>query len=212
MSKRLLIIGAGGAGREVADFVRDMSEVRAGGWAVAGFLDQNNDEVSRNLPFPVLGDSRTWKISEGEIFVCAIGNPEARERTTADLESRGAEFVNVIHPTSRVSQTAIVGKGVVIYPGGIVSTDTRLGNHVMINMNSVIGHDAEVGDYSVLSSFCDVTGNVTLGKRVFLGSHASLAPGVRVGDDAMVGMGSVVVNNIRQGKRVFGNPARGAQF
>ncbi|WP_166789538.1 acetyltransferase [Cryobacterium sp. TMS1-20-1] len=210
MSVKLIIVGAGGAGREVAEIARDVALEQDVDWVPFGFLDDDLSIASdARLPLPLLGSISAWTPSENrEVFICAIGDPSKRERIITSLASRGAVFTQLIHPTARVALTAKIGTGVVVYPFTYISTNTQIGAHVFINLHNAVGHDAEIGPFSVISSFCDVTGNVSIGERVFLGSHVSIAPGLKIGDDAMLGMGSVVVTNVRARKRVFGNPAR----
>lgn len=208
-ASRLIIVGAGGCGREVAQIASDMIDAGRAPWTIAGFLDDNPDALAGSAcGYPVLGGVADWQPAPDERFVLAIGTPATRALIAAQLAAKGAQFASVIHPSSRVAPSATVGVGVVIYPYTYVSVDVVLGDHVQINMHNAVGHDARIGDYSVLSSFCDVTGYVRLGERVLLGSHVTIAPGLSIGDDALVGLGSVVVAPVRAGKHVFGNPAK----
>lgn len=207
LSKDLYILGAGGAGREIFDLLPDLHEIKSGKWKLAGFLD-DKEYSQESLASPVLGSITEWVTSEDQVFVCSIGNPASRAIVTKSITDRGGNFVSLLHPSSRISPSATIGNGTVIFPFAYVSSSSRIGEHVMINIHSAVGHDAAVGNNSVLSSFCDVTGEVSLGERVFLGSHVAIAPGLTIGDDAMIQIGSVVVNNVKQGRKVFGNPAK----
>lgn len=207
MSRDLYILGAGGAGREILEFLPELDEVKIGLWEFAGFLD-DQAESDQSLAAPVIGTIADWKISDNQVFVCSIGNPTTRSRITKSMTERGANFVALIHPLSHISPTATIGRGSVVFPFAYISSSARIGEHVIINVHSSVGHDAIVGNNTVMSSFCDVTGAVTLGERVFLGSHVTTAPGLNIGDDAMIQIGSVVVNNVKQGRKVFGNPAK----
>lgn len=209
MKKKLIIVGAGGCGREVAQIAMDVQQTGSVDWQLCGFLDDNLnalDEYKRNIK--VLGRIQEWLPKEDEVFVCAIGEPSLREKSVGLLASRDANFVSLIHPTAIIAPSAVYEEGLVVYPYTVISVDTKIGKHVLINMYNAIGHDAIIGEYSVLSSFCDVTGHVRLGKKVFLGSHVTIAPGTEIGDDVYIGLGSVVVSSVKCGKRVFGNPAR----
>ena len=83
---------------------------------------------------------------------------------------------------------------------------------MLLNLHGAVGHDAKIGDFSVVSSYCDITGNVSVGERVFMGSHVCIAPGLEIGDEAVLGIGSVVVSKVQAGKKVFGNPARSLEL
>jgi len=209
MKKKLIIIGAGGCGREVAQIATDIQRTNTTDWELYGFIDDNPnalDNVDCNVS--LLGNIQEWVPKEDELFICAIGNPTLREKLTVILEEKGANFTSLIHPTVIIASSARYEPGLVVYPFTSISVNTNIGKHVLINMHNAVGHDACIGSYSVLSSFCDITGHVHIGKKVFLGSHVSVAPGLKIGDNANVGLGSVVVSSIKEGKHVFGNPAR----
>jgi acetyltransferase-like isoleucine patch superfamily enzyme len=101
-----------------------------------------------------------------------------------------------------------LGKGVVICPGAVLSTDIFLGDFAMVNLNSTMGHDASLGAWSTLSAHCDLTGHVKVADRVFMGSRATVIPGKKVGARSIVGAGAVVVADVPPGVTVVGNPAR----
>lgn len=209
MKKRLIIIGAGGAGREIAQIAYDICSTNKTEWTLYGFLDDSDLlEGSNVLNLPILGKIRNWIPSDDELFVCGIANMKIRKNIVQLLIDKGATFISLIHPTALISGHAEYAEGVVIYPYTVVSTNAKIGKHVIINMHNAIGHDAKIGDFSVLSSFCDITGFVSVGESVFLGSHATIAPNLKIGDHASIGIGSVVVSSVKDGKSVFGNPAK----
>lgn len=209
MKKKLIIIGAGGCGREVAQIAMDVQDTGSVDWELYGFIDDNPRVLDGyKCDIQLLGSIQEWAPKEEEVFICAIGDPSLREKLGCLLETRNANFINLIHPTSIIAPSAVYEHGLVVYPYTVISVNTKIGKHVLINLHNAIGHDAIVGDYSVLSSFCDITGHVHLGKKVFLGSRVSIVPGAKIGDSVYIGLGSVVVASIKSGKRVFGNPAK----
>lgn len=212
MSKDLLVVGAGGMGRELwcylvqkaqadADFARE--------YRLKGFLDDNPHALDRfNYPAGIVGSISEYTASPDELLVCALGAPEVKARVCPLLKERGAQFYTFIHPTALVAPTAVLGEGTVVAPFVHVSADVQAGAFVLFNCHSNAGHDARLGDYSTLSSYCELTGGVELGERVFMGSHASVIPGRRVGEGVRIGAGSIVINHIPAGRRVFGVPAK----
>ena len=206
--KRLWIVGAGAFGREVLAWLRDVPAAQRT-WEIAGFLDLNAAAL-KGYPcdLSIAGEESSFSLSDYDVFICALGDPEKKLRACRLLKSRGAVFTTLIHPTAIVGPYCSVGEGTILCPGSIVTTNVTLGNFVTVNMNSTVGHDVIIGDGSTLSCHCDVTGRARLGEGVFMGTHAAVLPGVVVGDYAKVGAGSVAIQNVRPHTTVMGVPAR----
>lgn len=206
--KRLLIVGAGGFGREVFSWALH-TNVKDRDWEVGGFLDSNPKALDGyGFKIGILGDPLAYTPLERDVLVCAIGNPAIRLRLCRDLKARGARFLTLIHPTAVIGLDCTIGEGCILCPGAILTTNVTLGNFVVLNVHSTVGHEAVIGDGCTLSGHADVTGNTTLGEGVFLGSHASVLPSAKVGDYAVVGAGSVVLRKVRAHSTVVGVPAK----
>ena len=206
--KQLVIIGAGGFGREVLDWARQ-AEGNGRDWGVAGFLDDNPRALEWHvIDVPVLGPIGTHEPAAGEVFVCALGSVAAKRRCVTAIRGRGGVFIRLIHRTAVVSAAASLGEGVILCPGSIVTAGARLGDFVTVNLHSTVAHDAVVGDWSQLHCHVDITGGVPLGEGGLAGSHASVLPGVRVGAGAVIGAGAVVMRDVPAGATVYGAPAR----
>ena len=208
MQKRLLIVGAGGFGRETYYLAQDCQRA-SGEWYIGGFHDANVDALRGfDLPVGIVGDPRTYQPTPGDVYVCAIGDPGVKLRVGRELEARGANFVSLVHPTAIVRPACRIGRGVLISPYVIVSCNVTLGDFVAINLTSIIGHDAVIGAGSTLSSHCAVNGFAQLGEGAFLGSHAVVMPGAKVGDYGKVGAGSVVLHRLAAHTTAMGVPAK----
>lgn len=209
MKKNLIIIGAGGAGRETVQIAIDINKSKKTNWELLGFLDDTEfNKKKMVMGLPVIGKIEGWKPKKNEVYICSIADTSLRKSIIEDLEMKGAEFINLIHPSVIISEYCNYSKGLIVYPNTVISVNTEIGKHVIINMHNSIGHDSKIGEYSVLSSFCDVTGYVNIGNSVFLGSHVTIAPKLKIGDNSVVGIGSVVTNSVKNERKVFGNPAR----
>jgi sugar O-acyltransferase (sialic acid O-acetyltransferase NeuD family) len=207
-SERLIIVGAGGFGRELLSWAADCCD--AGDLpAVAGFID-DDAAVLRGYDIPVdfLGSVSDFQPGAGDQVLLAIGNPKAKQRVAAQLADRGARFATMIHPTAVVSRSARLGEGVILCPLSLVSANARVGRLVTVNVMSSIGHDVMVGDYSTLSAHVDLTGFVSLGEGVMVGSSATVVPKVKVGAGATIGAGSTVYRTIPEGATVYAQPSK----
>lgn len=206
--KRLLIIGAGGFGREVLKWALDIPQKNRN-WEVGAFLDANPAVLDAyNCGFSILDDPMNYFPKEGDRFICAIGHPLTKLRICRSLKERGAQFISLIHPTAIVGDRCIIGAGCIFCPGVVVTADVEIGDFVMMNLQSTIGHDAVVADGCTLSPHSDINGFASLGEGVFLGSHAVVLPGAKIGDYAIVGAGSVVLKRVKAGATVMGVPAK----
>lgn len=205
--KRLVVVGAGGHGREILDIVAAINAQRPA-FDVVGVVDANDD------PHGLLAKRGVGVVGEdvfGEddmSYVPAIGDPNVRRAVAARAEGRGARPATVVHPTAILGPDLVAGEGLVVFPGVVVSTNIRIGRHVHVNVASTISHDCVLGDFVTLSPGCHVSGTVTLGDDVTLGVGAVVRQGITIGAGTFVGAGAVVVKDLPPGITAVGVPAR----
>jgi len=204
---RIVIVGAGGFGREVLQYVlAAYAHVES---VVAGFLDDDPPDLgSFGLEYAVLGGTSNYEPRSQDRFVIAVGDPRTRARLASELAQRGARFVRVVHPTAYVSPTAQVGEGCIIAPFATIGAHATLGDHSVLTFYASVGHDAVVGRCCALSPHSVTNGGSRIGDRAFLGAHAVVNPLQAVGDDASVAAGAVVYRPVPAGTLAAGNPAK----
>lgn len=206
--KRLIIVGAGGFGREVYAWAKDHPDCGKL-WGPTGFLDDNPSALDGfDYPVEVLGSIDSYQVGDYDVFLCAIGAPEVKRNVVERMLAKGAAFISLIHPHAVLGENVSIEEGVIVCPGVVVTCDVSIGRFAVVNCLSSLGHDVRVGDWVTISGHCDVTGQCRIGDSSFLGSGARILPGKSVGSDALVGAGSVVLKSVGDGQRVFGNPAR----
>lgn len=207
--KNLIIIGAGGMGREVFHLAKECYGF-GNEFDVKGFLDDNShalDNFTYDYP-PIIGTISGYEIQEDDVFTCSIGDVCTKAKIVELIESKGGQFINLIHPDVYINNTATIGVGILAFHDVHVGSEAIIGNHVMLQSYAAIGHDAIIGDYTRIDPKASVIGGVKVGKRVTLHTMCVLNHKVEVGDDAVVGALSFVIRKVKTGITVFGNPAK----
>lgn len=204
----LIIVGAGGLGREIYSWVSQTIESK-NEHTIKGFIDDNLQALM-NLPYSVkvLDTISDYTPEINDSFILAIMNPETKKQISNQLIQKKASFFTFVHPTAIIGTNVTLGKGNIICPYCILTNDIVLGDFVFINTNSTIGHDSTIGHYTSINGKVEITGNSTIGERCLFGVGAVVIPGRRIDNRVTVGAGSVVIRNIKSDKTVFGNPAK----
>jgi sugar O-acyltransferase (sialic acid O-acetyltransferase NeuD family) len=203
--RNLLIVGAGGFGREVLSYIEDDNPL----FRVKGFLDSRADALAGTpRDVPILGDPLTYEPVPGDVFMAALGDPQARSKYTAELRRRGVDFATVVHPRANFNKHAKIERGCVIGPGVGVSVDVHIGEFTCIQEFTVIGHDAQIGNWCQINSHCTIAGRARIGNFVTIHPNSVITSRAVIGDGVTVAPGSVVVGHIPPDITVLGNPAR----
>ena len=210
MLKNIIIIGAGGVGRETALIIEDINNVNKE-WNIIGFVDDNDDIQNTKIDdYHVIGKLDYILNYEKEVYVvCAIANYNVKKSIVNKLKSnKNIKFATLIHPSTILNRTVEVGEGCIIYQNVIVTTNVTIGNHVVVSPKAGIGHDTVVKDYCNLLWNVNISGNVVLKEGVLVGSGATVIQGLEIGEGATLGAGAVVIRDIPMKKVAVGNPTR----
>ena len=208
--KHLIMIGAGGFGRECYWHARESIGFGTE-FDLKGYLDDTPSGELREdlLQMPRIGTIDEYEIQPDDVFICTIGSPQGKYQIVNRLRSQwGGEvqFINLIHRTAIVHPTVKLGTGIILVSNVNVHDNAKIGNHVCLNVASGCGHDASIGDFTSVMARCDICGNVQVGERVYIASSVVLIPHSKVESDAYVGAGSVVLKRVKAGRKVFGAP------
>ena len=202
MKERLILVGGGGFGRELINWLS--AGTVEGRFAFDGFIDRDETALKKyNIPLAWLGSIDDFSPKSGDKLVLGIAAPKQKEFLVNSLLNKGGKFQTLTHPTAIVAKSAVLGEGVVLCPYAIISADTNIGSFVTVNVMSTVGHDVKLGDYSSLSAHVDLTGFCDIGLRVFFGSGAKVTPNVKIGNDAVIGAGATIIRTVREGVTMF---------
>jgi sugar O-acyltransferase (sialic acid O-acetyltransferase NeuD family) len=200
----LVILGAGGLAREVAEYVAALPS----GPQVVGFVDPSvGDDEPEHAGIPVRGSLQAFEDAAPEWAIAGAGNIAPRRSQILEIETAGLSTFLVVHPTAVVLPSASLGDGSIVAPTAVVSANAVLGEHALVNYGATVGHDVRVGDCVVIGPGCHVSGWVTLEQDVYLGAGAVILPKVTIGRGAVVGAGAVVTRDVPPGVTVTGVPA-----
>jgi sugar O-acyltransferase (sialic acid O-acetyltransferase NeuD family) len=200
----LVVIGFSGNALDALETLLSAHEVVA-------WLDDNpalHGQKFQNAP--VLPLSELGNFPDAQV-VCMIGSERTfrrREEIIARLGLPDSRFATIVDPFARVSRLSTLGRGVVVFPGTIITSNAVIGNHVMLLPQSIVHHDASIGDFSLIGSRVVIAGSVRVGPGCYIGSGSTLKNGLDIGAGSLVGMAANVLRDVAAGSVVVGNPAR----
>ncbi len=203
----LLLVAAGGLGREAAAAVRAV-----GAGARVAFLDDAIAVGTEIEGVTVVGPATADTIArfpDAEVVVCTASSadPDRRRRLVARLDIPRSRYGRIVHPAA-VLDECVPGPGSIVLAGAVATVAVTIGAHAVIMPGVVMVHDTVIGDYSVVAGGVALGGGVQIGERAYVGAASVVREGCRVGDGAVVGMGAVVVRDVPAGEVWVGNPAR----
>lgn len=212
--RELIIIGAGGFGREVAWLVERINQVSAT-YCMLGFADDNEQLHNQTVgKYPVLGGLDVLgEYPEAEL-VCAVGSSRVREAIVRRVQQEHphARFATLVDPSVLMSDSVQVGEGSILCANSIFTVDVSLGRHVIVNLDCTVGHDAILEDFVTLYPSVNVSGNTHIGRCAELGTGMQIIQGKRVGEGSIVGAGAVVVRDVPDRCTAVGSPAKPIKF
>lgn len=203
--KKILIIGAGGFGKEVVDLIRDI-----GGYDIIGFLDDNRDEKASIINhIPVIGtldDLDQYRNVEN--VAIAIANPKVKKRIYEYSRNIGFQYPNLIHPTVIMGSDVKMGRGNIVCANSLISTEVLLLDFITINPQCGIGHESKLYSFTTLYWSVNIGGNTSIQGGCELGSKSCVLQGLRISEDVILGACSVAVRDILDKGTYVGVPAR----
>lgn len=219
MTSSIVVLGAGGFGRETLDVLeavnlalgRDGSDPA---WDLLGVVDDapsgaNLDRLTaRSVPYVGRLEEFLRTDRTGVHYVVGIGSPVARRQVATVCDASGLTAATLVHPEATVGSRASLGAGTVVCAGVRVSTNVSVGRHGHLNANATIGHDTVVEDHVSLNPLAAVSGDCVIGEGVLVGVAGVVLNGLRVGRGAVVGGSACVVTDVEPGATVVGVPAR----
>lgn len=200
MSKSVVIIGASGHGKVIADTVLKSSD------KVVGFLDDGVEKGTQIVGFSVLGKTEDYKNYADCEFVIAIGDSYIREKIANELP---VKWYTAIHPTAVISSLDVeIGEGTVVMANAVINSSAKIGKHCIINTGAIVEHDNVLEDYVHLSPNVVLSGIVKVGKSTHIGAGSCTKQVLNIASDCVFGAGSVIVKDITESGTYAGVPVK----
>lgn len=199
MNKKVIIIGASGHGRVIADIVHRCGDI------LIGYLDDRPPECFPGLN--VLGRVSDVIFAQPDTsFIIGIGNNRIRESIAERYPN--LRYYTAIHPTAVIGENVEICEGTAIMANAVLNTGCRIGKHSIINTASTIDHDDVLEEFVHISPGAHISGTVRIGKGTWIGVGASVVNNVAIANNCMIGAGAVVVKNIEKPGIYKGVPAK----
>ena len=177
---------------------------------IIGIIDKdlNNDFQG----YTILGDdsyANELQLQYEDIpLVLTPDKPELRQKLFHYYSKYGFEFASLIHPGASISESANIGRGVIIQDFVNVSTKSKIGDFVKLNTSANIMHDVIIDSFTTVAPNAVLLGNVNISDKCYIGSNATILPNVEIKQQSVVGAGAVVTSDILTQSTVVGNPAK----
>lgn len=212
MNRVFGLLGSGGFGREVLEFLPEVLSGEAD--PVTIYAVERSPEVSQVNGFPCISDDDFMALSADRAeFNVASADSRLRERLMRQMMAAGATPRSIIHPTAILSPTSRIGPGAVFCAFSMVTAGSQIGRMFQCNYYSYVAHDCVIGDFVTFAPNVSCSGNVHIHDHAYIGAGAVIKQGrpgdpLIIGEGAVVGMGAVVTKDVPPGTTVVGNPAR----
>ncbi len=189
MNNRLIIVGAGGHGKVIAD------NALKNGYTDINFVDDH--ACGSCMGFPIIGTAADIPgFDNGKTdFIIGIGDNETRKRIADCCD---VNWVSLVHPSAQIGAEVSLGRGTVVMAGAVINACAAVGEHCIINTGAIVEHDNVIGDYVHLSPGVKLSGSVTVGERAWIGTGACVINNIAICGRCTIGAGAVVIRNVTE--------------
>ena len=205
--KHLIIIGAGGMGKEIFSLATECNGYLSE-YDIKGFLDFPHPDWDSKKFAPILGIEDDYVIQEDDVFTCSIGDISLKKKIIGKIISKGGHFINIIHPTEIIRRGAVIGNGCILEHGVMLGSDSIVGDFCLLQGYTAIGHDARVGNFCRFDYHVMLVGGVIVHDEVCIHTSSIISHNVEVGSRSTVAALSFVIKSVDEDCTVFGNPAK----
>ena len=193
ITKDIVIIGGGGFALEVYSYIIDENKFN-----IKGYINEKKDceLIESNNKLRYLGNIEDYNSKANDRALICIGNPVIRRKIFSICNKKSLNLCSYFHPTSYISSSASIGKGVIVAPHCIISSNAVIESNVFLNVYCGVGHGAKIGPNTIMSPYSVINGDCVLGEAVFLGSRVTLNPKIKVDSFSSIDTGCVLRGDV----------------
>ncbi|WP_258359753.1 acetyltransferase [Moorella sulfitireducens (nom. illeg.)] len=204
----IVLIGAGGHAKVVADIIR-----KTGAYEIIGCTDPRKDNALISWGIKYLGtDEILPDLLQTGVNQAAMGlagfNNTIRRRLYEKIRELGFIFPVLSHPAASIAPGVRLSEAAIIMAAAVINPDVTVGENVIINTGAIIEHDCIIGHSAQIGPGAILCGGVIIEEGAFIGAGACIIQGKRIGRGAIIGSGAIVIEDVPAGVTVVGNPAR----
>lgn len=193
MNKKVVIIGAGGHAKVVADIILKSNDI------LVGYLDDN---IKNENILGKVSDCIQYNDCE---FIIGIGNNYTRKNIASTYN---LNWYTAIHPNATIALDVTIEEGTVIMSNAVINSSTHIGKHCIINTGSIVEHDNDIHDYVHISPNATLCGTVSIGECTHIGASATVINNKTITKDCMIGAAGLVIKDIDKEGTYVGVPVR----
>lgn len=206
--KRVLIIGAGDLGQQIAHWIKSDNQ-----YDVIGFVDDTIEAGTLINELPILGNIKKvdslYTLNQFDELLIGVGYNHFDFRE--ELYNRFCDkipFATYIHSTSYVDVTAKISPGCIVYPNCFIDQLVHIKENVLINISTTLGHGCVIGPHSFIAAKVLIGGETIIGKKCMVGNGVTTVGHLKVCDNSTIGCGAVLLKNVIKPGVYLGNPAK----
>lgn len=201
MRKKVVIIGAGGHAKVIADIILKSGD------KVIGFLDDNQKIGTQVLDYKVIGNiNDIANINKNYYYVIGIG--DSKSRYEIYNKYRNIKYYTAVHPSAVIAKDVIIGTGTVIMANAVINNCTCIGDFCIINTACVIEHNSIIGNFVHISPTSTLSGTVKVCDFVHIGTGTKVKNNININKKCIIGVGSVIIKDIDEEGIYVGVPAK----
>nr|WP_144921576.1 acetyltransferase [Paenibacillus bovis] len=193
MNKPVIIIGNGGHAGVLTEILLQQKRT------IIGFTAPEKQENQFGIKYlgsdEVINTFNNQKI-ELVLGIGAVDVSETRSIKFKEFKEKRFDFATVIHKSSIISPSAILGEGVHVMAGSVIQSFVNITDNTIINTSSSIDHDSYIGKHSHVAPGATISGGVKVGQLTHIGAGAIIIQNIQIGSHVMIRAGSLVKQHV----------------